>query len=70
MTHTVRVRDTEFWERMEAALGAAYVHSWAESHTITELGSRTVREALAGGVPPKVVWRAVWHVLELPARER
>jgi len=29
-----------------------------------------VDEALAAGVPPKEVWRAVWAVLGLPARER
>ncbi len=43
---------------------------WAESHVVSELGSRTVREALAAGVPCKEIWRAVWRNLELPASER
>jgi len=43
---------------------------WAESHVISELGSRTVREALAAGVPCKDIWRAVWQNLELPASDR
>lgn len=64
------MRHTEFWDRLDAALGPAYARSWASLQVITELGGRTVDEALAAGVPPKEVWRAVWAVLELPARER
>jgi hypothetical protein len=55
---------------MEAALGPAYASSWAELTVIGALGSRTVREALDAGVPPKEVWAAVHDVLELPERER
>jgi hypothetical protein len=64
------MRHTEFWERMDRALGPAYSRSWADMHVIGELGGRTASEALAAGVPPKEVWRAVWSVLELPASER
>ena len=64
------MRHTEFWDRMEAALGPAYARSWASMQVIGELGGRTVDEALAAGIAPKQVWRAVWAVLELPARER
>jgi hypothetical protein len=64
------VRHTEFWARMDDALGPAYSRVWAEQHVLRELGGRTVREALADGEQPKVVWRAVWAALELPARER
>jgi hypothetical protein len=64
------VRHTEFWARMEQTLGPSYARSWASMYVIAELGGRTVDEALAAGVPPKEVWRAVWAVLGLPARER
>ena len=64
------VRHTEFWERMERALGPAYARSWADSHVLAALDERTVEEALAAGEPPKTVWRAVWAELELPARDR
>lgn len=64
------MKHTEFWARMEEALGPAYARSWASMFVIAELGGRTAREALAAGTPPKEVWRAVWAVLELPARER
>jgi hypothetical protein len=55
---------------MENALGPAYARSWADQYVLRDLGGRTVLEALAAGEQPKVVWRAVWAALELPARER
>jgi hypothetical protein len=39
-------------------------------YVLAELGGRTVEEALTAGVEPKVVWRAVWAALELPAKDR
>ena len=64
------MRHTEFWRRMEDALGAAYARTWAETQAITDLDGLTVREALEAGESPKHVWRAVWAKLELPARDR
>lgn len=52
---------------MNEVLPAGYAATWAESVVLEELGSRTVREALAAGVPCKRIWRAVWKQLELPA---
>ena len=64
------MRHTEFWARLEEALGAGYYRVWADQVAITALGSRTARVALDAGVPPKEVWAAVWAQLELPARQR
>ncbi|RYE76539.1 MAG: DUF3046 domain-containing protein [Myxococcales bacterium] len=64
------MRHTEFWRRMEDALGGAYARTWAETQSLAELGGRTVSEALASGDSPKTVWRAVWARLDLPARDR
>jgi hypothetical protein len=64
------MRHTEFWSRMETALGPAYARSWAEQFVIGELGERTVVEALAAGEPPKRGWAAVWRTLGLPATDR
>ncbi len=64
------MRHTEFWQRMDTALGSAYARSWASLYVLGELGGRTVEESLEQGEPPKVVWRAVWAALELPARDR
>ena len=64
------MRHTEFWARMEHALGPAYARTWAEQQVISDLGHRTVVEALDAGQTPKEVWRAVWERLWLPASER
>jgi hypothetical protein len=64
------MRHTEFWARMDAALGPAYARSWAEQQVLADLDGRTVNEALAAGETPKTVWRAVWAALGLPPRDR
>jgi hypothetical protein len=64
------MRHTEFWARLDAAMGRESSRSWAELFVIPELGGRTVDDALADGVPPKQVWAAVWRVLELPETMR
>lgn len=64
------MRETEFWQRMEAHLGAGYARTWAQSIVLADLGGRTASEALVAGVPAKQVWRAVWRMLELPDRDR
>lgn len=64
------MRHTEFWARMDAALGDSYARAWAQQQVLSDLGGRTVDQALDAGASPKEVWRAVWAALELPARER
>lgn len=64
------MRHTEFWARMDQALGAGYARSWADLYVIGELGGRTAAQALDDGVAPKQVWAAVWRALDLPATER
>lgn len=66
-----RVRHTEFWERLDLAMGVpALARQWARSTVLSPLGERTVEEALAAGVDPKEVWAVVWAELRLPERER
>jgi Protein of unknown function (DUF3046) len=64
------MRLTEFWARMDRALGPAYAKTWAETQVIAELDGRTVAEALDAGESAKTVWRAVWQHLQLPATDR
>jgi len=64
------VRLTDFWERMDRRFGALYAASYAADMVLAELGSRTVRQALADGDDPKLVWRAVCDATEAPATER
>jgi hypothetical protein len=63
------VRLTEFWQRLDEALGPAS-DTFATDQVIGDLGDRTVREALAAGVPAKEVWRVLCATLDLPARLR
>jgi hypothetical protein len=64
------MRHTEFWSRLEHALGKAYAGPWAGQFVMGDLGGRTAQEALDAGVPPKQVWAAVWRALDLPESER
>ena len=64
------MRFTEFWTRMHQALGPSYAAAWASQQVLSDLGGRTVDEALAAGESPKTVWRAVADRLELPESQR
>lgn len=64
------MRHTEFWARLDHALGSARSRTWAELFVLTELGSQTTIEALDSGAAPKQVWAAVWRALELPETDR
>ena len=64
------MRHTEFWARMNAALGEAYAPVWARQQVMASLGGRTVEQALEAGLSPKVVWRSVVERLDLPESER
>lgn len=55
---------------MRARFGDGYAESVAKDLVISQLGSRTVEDALADGVPPKQVWDAVCEAAEVPVRER
>jgi len=65
-----RMRETELWARLEAALGASYAHAWAEQIVLADLGGRTVVEAMAAGLPGLRIWRAVWAYLGLGPEAR
>jgi hypothetical protein len=64
------MRHTEFWARMQDALGPTYYRTWARQFVMAELGGRTAQEAIDAGIPPKQVWAAVWNSLGLPATKR
>jgi hypothetical protein len=64
------MRHTEFWSRMEVALGTSYAGVWAQQQVLASLDGRTVAQALAAGEPPKQVWRAVAEALSLPESQR
>lgn len=66
------MRLTDFWDRLEQTFGAAYARSVAADQVLSELGGRTINEALAQGEEAAVVWRAVCAAYpdRVPARLR
>lgn len=55
---------------MTAHFGTAYADSFARDHVMSELGGRTVHEALEAGWDAKRVWRAVCQAVDVPAELR
>ena len=64
------MRLTEFWARMREQFGDVYAESLAKDYVLSNLGGRTVNEALADGEDAKVVWRAVCDTFNVPDRLR
>ncbi|MFI6645069.1 DUF3046 domain-containing protein [Streptomyces sp. NPDC050504] len=64
------MRLTIFWERMADHFGEGYAESFANDHVMSELGGRTVREALAAGWEAKDVWRGVCAAMDVPPERR
>jgi DUF3046 family protein len=60
------VRLTEFWVRMKEQFGDVYAESLAKDYVLSNLGGRTVNQALADGEDAKVVWRAVCDTFNVP----
>jgi Protein of unknown function (DUF3046) len=54
---------------MEERFGSLYAHSLAVDYRLPQLGA-TVEQALAKGVGPKEVWRAVCAEFEMPQHLR
>ncbi|GGU57454.1 DUF3046 domain-containing protein [Streptomyces lavendofoliae] len=64
------MRLTIFWERMADHFGEVYAESFARDHVMSELGGRTVYQALDAGWEAKDVWRAVCAAMDVPADKR
>ena len=64
------VRLTVFWQKMRAQFGDTYAASVAKDYVLADLGGRTVDQALAAGVEPKKIWRAVCEAFEIPEEAR
>ncbi len=47
-----------------------HAESLASDHVFSELGNRTVRQALAEGAAAKDVWRSVCDGMQIPAARR
>lgn len=60
---------SEFEARLHERFGT-YADSLLRDLVLPGLGGRTGREALAAGVDPREVWRALCDAKEVPAHER
>ncbi len=64
------MRLTVFRERMAEHFGAGYAETFARDHVMSELGGRTVDEALSAGWDAKDVWQVVCTVMDVPREKR
>ncbi|MGW0710366.1 DUF3046 domain-containing protein [Streptomyces sp. NPDC002643] len=64
------MRLTVFWQRMADHFGEGYVETFARDHVMSELGERTVHQALDAGWEAKDVWRVVCATMGVPAENR
>jgi hypothetical protein len=53
------MRISDLRERLQLSFGAEWAPSFAQDIAISELGSKSVNEALASGVEADVIWKAV-----------
>lgn len=70
MPYRGAVRVTHFRARMAEEFGAARAAVVSRDHVFTELGGRTVEQALEDGVDPAEIWRVVCEVYEVPPSRR
>ncbi|QDL70422.1 DUF3046 domain-containing protein [Streptomyces malaysiensis subsp. malaysiensis] len=64
------MRLTDFWQRMADHFGETYADSFARDHVMSQLGGRTVHEALSAGWEARDVWRGVCAAMEIPESKR
>ncbi|GHK00213.1 DUF3046 domain-containing protein [Streptomyces sp. NPDC003753] len=64
------MRLTVFWQRMADHFGEGYADTFARDHVMSELGGRTVHQALEAGWEAKDVWRAVCTAVDVPREKR
>ncbi|POX41889.1 DUF3046 domain-containing protein [Streptomyces sp. Ru72] len=64
------MRLTVFWQRMADHFGESYADTFARDHVMSELGGRTVHQALQAGWEAKDVWHAVCTAMDVPREKR
>jgi hypothetical protein len=70
VSDTAPVRLTDFWQRMGDQFGPTYAESFARDFVLSELGGRTIREAIEQGDEVVAVWRAVCRTVEVDPQLR
>ena len=54
-----QLRISELRERITLSFGDAWAPSFSADIALSELGSKSVNEALAAGFEPDIIWKAV-----------
>ena len=60
------MRLTDFTELMNEQFGEQTAASMLVDHVCTDLGGRTGAQAMADGVDPRAVWRALCRDFDVP----
>ena len=55
----LKLRISDLRERITLSFGDAWALSFSSDIALSELGSKSVNEALAAGFEPDVIWKAV-----------
>ena len=55
----LKLRISDLRERITLSFGDAWAPSFSSDIALSELGSKSVNEALAAGFEPDVIWKAV-----------
>jgi len=64
------MRITHLRQRMDEEFGPIRAAALAHDHVFTDLGGRTVNEALEAGIDTKQVWAVVCATLDGPEERR
>jgi hypothetical protein len=56
---SLQLRISDLRERITLSFGDAWAPSFSADIALSELGSKSVNEALAAGFEPDVIWKAV-----------
>lgn len=64
------MRNTVFRRMMAEEFGSGRADMLASSHVLGALGGRTADQALAAGLSPKDVWRAICAEFDVPPERR
>lgn len=57
--------EREFWQLLEEVFGRSYGRSLAQDQAIAALDNRTVLEALADGVEPRIIWNHLCDQMDI-----
>lgn len=64
------MREREFWQLLEEIFGRSYGRSLSRDQRMPGLDGRTVVEALADGIEPRVVWNVLCDQMDVPDSRR